>query len=94
MKIDVTSIFFCLYYFNNKHPKMPKKSSSCAGKPKGYRYIKKANRCMSPCKKPQYRSRKSPYHCVTPKRSRVKCQPGFHRHRKSGTCRAVVRRLR
>lgn len=62
---------------------MPKKLSKCAGKPKGYRYINNAGYCMQSCKKPQYRARKSPYHCVTPKR----CPNGQRRHKKSGTCR-------
>jgi hypothetical protein len=61
-------------------------SKICAGKPKGYRYIKKAGHCMSPCKKPAYRSKKSPYHCKMPSRkNRRKCPKGYKRS-KSGSC--------
>ena len=69
--------------------------SRCSGKPKGYRFIKKAGMCMSPCHKPAYRMQKSPYYCKTPKaRKYSKCPKGFRRHSKSGTCRATRYRLK
>ena len=54
---------------------------------KGYRYIKSANKCMKSCSGKSYRSKKSPYHCQTPKRkNRPKCPQGMRRSSKTRQC--------
>lgn len=59
----------------------------CSGRPKGHRYIKRAGRCMSPCVKPSYRQKKSPYLCKTPKKNvPSRCSSGTRRSKKSGRC--------
>ena len=41
-------------------PNKGSRGKKCA---KGTKYVKKAKSCMTPCKSPYRRMRKSPYHC-------------------------------
>ena len=67
---------------------MASKKSPCK---KGMRMHKKSGSCKKPCQKNQYRSKKKPYKCITPKTRktigpRMKKCPKGSRRTKSGSC--------
>lgn len=67
-------------------------SGPCKGKPKGYRFVKSASKCMKSCKNGKYRKQKSPWNCVTPKPSKLigpkmkKCSKGTRRSKTTRKC--------